>query len=190
MVEHVNGLCGDRHDEMAVAVEAIQLLSRLWDRRSCRAKRLLEHGIAALLYYLPGSGNIDLWSGWVSRGMLAIWLQRPGVRPCRSHEIARTVTARALLKNPPRTVEEFVKEWHGKYGVFSLVTRAENVRRKHYGDRRETPAEANRAAGIELVVASREELRGARRGNHAAIRQLLSKPTSYWDPSARPAKTP
>lgn len=171
-----------RADEpFSLPAEVIRRLSGLSEIDE-EAKRVLRWVVGAVVYYVPGAGSAAFWSGRISRALLRVWEMDPTVRPAKSHEIPRAVAAGELLASNASAaeLERLVRQ---RYGIFSLVLRQENTARKWTGDKQfTTPAEANARAGIDLVVASREELRRARRGDLSTIQELLTRPTDYWAP--------
>jgi hypothetical protein len=97
-----------------------------YDTSTQYQKEFLSTIVGAAIYYLPT--NKLTFSGKISEGALEL----PKNKRVKEHEYPRKIVGKILLDTPPNSVDELKEVYLTKYGVWNLVTKAENTLLRKY----------------------------------------------------------
>lgn len=101
-------------------------LKESYDTSTEYQKEFLSTIVGAAIYYLPT--NKLTFSGMISEKALEL----PKNKRVKEHEYPRKIVGKILLDNPPNSVDELKNVYLKKYGVWNLVTKAENSLLRKY----------------------------------------------------------
>ena len=97
-----------------------------YDTSTQYQKEFLSTIVGAAIYYLPT--NKLTFSGKISEKALEL----PKNKRVKEHEYPRKIVGKILLDTPPNSVDELKEVYLTKYGVWNLVTKAENSLLRKY----------------------------------------------------------
>jgi len=89
-------------------------------------KEFLSTIVGAAIYYLPT--NKLTFSGMISEKALEL----PKNKRVKEHEYPRKIVGKILLDTPPNSIDELKTLYLTKYGIWNLVTKAENTLLRKY----------------------------------------------------------
>ena len=123
-------------------------LKQTYDTSTEYQKEFLSTIVGAAIYYLPT--NKLTFSGKISEKALGL----PKNKRVKEHEYPRKIVGKILLDTPPNSVDELKQLYVTKYGVWNLVTKAENTLLRKYQKEGVfvSPEISYRLAEINLVV--------------------------------------
>lgn len=123
-------------------------LKQTYDTSTEYQKEFLSTIVGAAIYYLPT--NKLTFSGKISEKALEL----PKNKRVKEHEYPRKIVGKILLDTPPNSVDELKQLYVTKYGVWNLVTKAENTLLRKYQKEGVfvSPEISYRLAEINLVV--------------------------------------
>ena len=123
-------------------------LKQTYDTSTEYQKEFLSTIVGAAIYYLPT--NKLTFSGKISEKALEL----PKNKRVKEHEYPRKIVGKILLDTPPNSVAELKQLYVTKYGVWNLVTKAENTLLRKYQKEGVfvSPEISYRLAEINLVV--------------------------------------
>lgn len=101
-------------------------LKQTYDTSTEYQKEFLSTIVGAAIYYLPT--NKLTFSGKISEKALEL----PKNKRVKEHEYPRKIVGKILLDTPPNSVDELKEVYLTKYGVWNLVTKAENSLLRKY----------------------------------------------------------
>jgi len=101
-------------------------LKQTYDTSTEYQKEFLSTIIGAAIYYLPT--NKLTFSGKISEKALEL----PKNKRVKEHEYPRKIVGKILLDTTPNSVDELKEVYITKYGVWNLVTKAENTLLRKY----------------------------------------------------------
>jgi hypothetical protein len=123
-------------------------LKQTYDTSTEYQKEFLSTIVGAAIYYLPT--NKLTFSGKISEKALEL----PKNKRVKEHEYPRKIVGKILLDTTPNSVDELKEVYLTKYGVWNLVTKAENTLLRKYQKEGVfvSPEISYRLAEINLVV--------------------------------------
>jgi len=101
-------------------------LKQTYDTSTEYQKEFLSTIIGAAIYYLPT--NKLTFSGKISEKALEL----PKNKRVKEHEYPRKIVGKILLDTTPNSVDELKEVYITKYGVWNLVSKAENTILRKY----------------------------------------------------------
>ena len=101
-------------------------LKQTYDTSTEYQKEFLSTIVGAAIYYLPT--NKLTFSGKISEKALEL----PKNKRVKEHEYPRKIVGKILLDTTPNSVDELKEVYLTKYGVWNLVTKAENSLLRKY----------------------------------------------------------
>ena len=101
-------------------------LKQTYDTSTEYQKEFLSTIVGAAIYYLPT--NKLTFSGKISEKALEL----PKSKRVKEHEYPRKIVGKILLDTTPNSVDELKEVYLTKYGVWNLVTKAENTLLRKY----------------------------------------------------------
>ena len=123
-------------------------LKQSYDTSTQYQKEFLSTIVGAAIYYLPT--NKLTFSGKISEKALEL----PKNKRVKEHEYPRKIVGKILLDTTPNSVDELKDVYLTKYGVWNLVTKAENTLLRKYQKEGVfvSPKKSYELAKINLVV--------------------------------------
>ena len=101
-------------------------LKPTYDTSTQYQKEFLSTIVGAAIYYLPT--NKLTFSGMISEKALEL----PKNKRVKEHEYPRKIVGKILLDTLPNSVDELKTLYLTKYGIWNLVTKAENTLLRKY----------------------------------------------------------
>ena len=130
-----------------ITFKLIKKFREVWLTSNDYEKSFIETTLGAAIFYLPITKKT--FSGLISEEASKIskkkWV--------KEHQYPRKLSAKFILTNPPKNVDEFKKMYYEKYGIWNWVTKVENTNLREYQKENNftTPEKSYKKCGIKLI---------------------------------------